>query len=412
MVTGASTADAAILLVDARKGLLTQTRRHSYLVSLIGIRHVALAVNKMDLVGLLAGALPRDRGGSTEPSPGRSEPATSRAFRCRRSRATTSSTPSSHMPWYRGPTLIGWLETVEVDDARLQHAAVSPAGPVGQPPEPGFSRLRGHDRERHDPARRPGSRCSLRDAKAAWRASSPRGGDLEQAVDRAVDHAHAGRRDRRDSRGDLIVAADAPAEVADQFEATIVWMGEQPMLRGRTYAMKIGAKTVAATIAPLKYRVNVNTLEHLAAEKLELNEIGVCELELDQPDRLRPLRREPRDRRLHPDRPPDQPHRGRRDAAASRCGARRTSTSSTSTSTRPRAPRLKGQQPVRGLAHRALGRGQVHDRQPGGEEAPRHGPPHLHPRRRQRAPRTRPRTSASPTRIAWRTSAASPRWRS
>jgi bifunctional enzyme CysN/CysC len=85
------------------------------------------------------------------------------------------------------------------------------------------------------------------------------------------------------SRGDLISAAEAPAEVAGQFQATIVWMGQQPLLRGRTYLMKIGARTVAATAMPVKYKVNVNTLEHLATAKLELNEIGVCDLELDQP---------------------------------------------------------------------------------------------------------------------------------
>ena len=141
------------------------------------------------------------------------------------------------------------------------------------------------------------------------------------------------------SRGDVIAAADAPAEVADQFEAIVVWMGEEPMLRGRSYLMRIGAKTVPATVAPLKYRINVDTLEHLAAEKLELNEIGACELELGERDRVRSVRREPRDGRIRPDRPADQSDRRRGNAEVRAAARPQHPPRSTSTSTRRRAPR-------------------------------------------------------------------------
>ena len=127
-------------------------------------------------------------------------------------------------------------------------------------------------------------------------------GDLDEAVaGQAVTLTLADEIDA--SRGDMIAAADDPPGVADQFEATVVWMADDPMYRGRNYLMRIGSQLATATVAPLKYKLNVNSLEHVAATKLELNEIGVVDLELDRAGRVRPLRREPRDRRLHPRRP-------------------------------------------------------------------------------------------------------------
>jgi bifunctional enzyme CysN/CysC len=280
MVTGASTADAAILLVDARKGLLTQTRRHSYLVSLIGIRHLALAVNKMDLVGYS-----QERFREIEEA--------YLAFARQVGASDVTCIPvsalkgdnvvdaGSQMPWYRGPTLTDWLETVEVDEQRLQHLPFRLPVQWVNRPNPDF---RGFAGTIASGTIHPGDRVKVlpsgRESRVARIVAA--GGDLEQAgTGQSITLTLADEIDV--TRGDLVVAAGAPAEVADQFDATIVWMGEQPMLRGRTYAMKLGAKTVAATVAPLRYRINVNTLEHLAAERLELNEIGVCELELDQP---------------------------------------------------------------------------------------------------------------------------------
>ncbi len=280
MVTGASTADAAILLVDARKGLLTQTRRHSYLVSLIGIRHVALAVNKMDLVGY---------------SEERFRDIERHYLDFARQVGTSDVTcipvsalkgdnivePGPNLPWYRGATLTDWLETVEVDEERLQKLPFRLPVQWVNRPNPDF---RGFAGTIASGTIRPGDRIRVQPSGRESRVSRivTAAGDLDQAVTgQSITLTLADEIDV--TRGDLVAAADAPAEVANQFDATVVWMGQVPMLRGRTYSMKLGTKTVAATIAPLRYRVNVNTLEHLAAERLELNEIGVCELELDQP---------------------------------------------------------------------------------------------------------------------------------
>jgi len=288
MVTGASTADAAILLVDARKGVLTQTRRHSYLVSLIGIRHVALAVNKMDLVDYSEQRFHeietqfRDFARKIGIADVTCIPLSAL-------RGDNLLAPSRNTPWYRGSTLLGWLETVEVDERRLQALPFRmPVQWVNRPDMDfrGFSgtiasgTVKPGDRIRAQPS---GSDCRVARIVTA-------AGDFEQAVaGQSITLTLSAAIDV--SRGDVIAAADDPAEVADQFEATLVWMSPQPMLRGRTYSMKIGTKTVSATVAPLKYQVNVNTLEHMAAEKLELNEIGVCELELDQPIAFDPYTR-------------------------------------------------------------------------------------------------------------------------
>jgi bifunctional enzyme CysN/CysC len=280
MVTGASTAEAAILLVDARKGMLTQTRRHSYLVSLIGIRHVALAVNKMDLVDYSEERF-RDiearyldfaqQVGSTDVT----------CIPVSALKGDNIVDPGPNTPWYRGVTLTDWLETVEIDEERLQKLPFRfPVQWVNRP-NPDF---RGFAGTIASGTIRPGDRIRVQPSGRESRVARivAAGGDLEQAV--TGQSITLTLTDEIDvTRGDLVATADAPAEVANQFDATIVWMSEVPMLRGRTYSMKLGAKTVAATIAPLRYRINVNTLEHLAAERLELNEIGVCELELDQP---------------------------------------------------------------------------------------------------------------------------------
>jgi bifunctional enzyme CysN/CysC len=280
MVTGASTADAAILLVDARKGVLTQTRRHSYLVSLLGIRHVVLAVNKMDLVGYAR-------------SPFAAIEADYRAFatrigledvRCIPVAALHGDnvvTPSLRMDWYAGPTVLDYLETVEIDQARLERASFRmPVQWVNRP----HAEFRGFAGLVASGTVRPGDRVRVqpsgRESRVARLAAAD--GDLGQAVPgQSITLVLADEIDV--SRGDVISSAEAPAGVADQFEATLVWMGDQPMLPGRPYWLKIGTKTVTATISHLKYRVNINTLEHLAAKRLGLNEIGVGNLALDRP---------------------------------------------------------------------------------------------------------------------------------
>jgi bifunctional enzyme CysN/CysC len=287
MVTGASTADLAVILIDARKGVLTQTRRHSYLVRLLGIRQVVLAVNKMDLVGyareVFEGIV-----------------ADFRTFAARIDLIDVTPIPLSAtlgenvtraggaMPWYSGATLLAQLE-----------AAPGDARPAGEPfrfPVQWVNRpnadFRGFAGRIVSGSVRPGERVRVlpsgREARIARLVTAD--GDLSEAaagqsltltLDAELDVA----------RGDMIAAADAAPEVADQFEATIVWLDEEPMLQGRAYLMKTGTRTVAATVMPLKHRVNVDTLEHTAAERLELNDIGVCELELDQPIAFEPYER-------------------------------------------------------------------------------------------------------------------------
>jgi bifunctional enzyme CysN/CysC len=280
MVTGASTADAAVLLVDARKGLLVQTRRHSYLAALVGIRHVVLAVNKMDLVGYARETFEaierayRDLAAQLEVPHVTCIPVSAL-------RGDNVTTPSTNMPWYAGPTLMEYLETVELDQDRLQASPFRfPVQWVNRPNADfrGFAgtvasgRIRAGDRVRVLP--------SGRETRVARLVTQD--GDLPEAVaGQSVTITLADEVDA--SRGDVLTAADAPAGVADQFEATLVWLSEQPLIPGRSYWLKIGARTVTATVARLKHKVSVNTLERLAATRLDLNEIAVCAVVTDRP---------------------------------------------------------------------------------------------------------------------------------
>jgi bifunctional enzyme CysN/CysC len=279
MVTGASTAELAIILVDARKGVLTQTRRHSYLVSLLGIRRIVLAVNKMDLVDYSARVFEEIDSAY-------------RQFAVRIGLSDIVAIPVSalrgdnvieagtRMPWYRGPTLMQQLESVPVQDEVGAQPFRMPVQWVNRPNQDfrGFAGLIVGGRVH------PGD--ALRVLPSGFTSRVARivtaDGDLAQAV--AGQSITLTLEDQIDiSRGDLLVAAASPAGVSDKFEATIVWMSDEPMLPGRPYLLKCGARTVAAAVAPLKFKINVNTLEELAARQLELNEIGVVNLNLDQP---------------------------------------------------------------------------------------------------------------------------------
>jgi len=279
MVTGASTADLAIILIDARKGVLTQTRRHSYLANLIGIRNIVLAVNKMDLVDYDQAVFDRI---VLDYRAFANEIGISRFLAVPISglRGDNITAKSDTMPWYQGPALLEHLEDVPIEDDRLINQPFRmPVQWVNRPNLDfrGFAGLiaSGTIRAGDDIRVLPGGKT----AKIARIVTMD--GDRDQAIageaitltlDSEVDC----------SRGQVIAAAANPPEVADQFEATIVWMADQPMLPGRPYWLKIGTQTVSATIAQPKYQVNVNTLEHLAAKTLELNAIGVCNISLDR----------------------------------------------------------------------------------------------------------------------------------
>jgi bifunctional enzyme CysN/CysC len=279
MVTGASTADAAVVMVDARRGVLTQTRRHSYLVSLLGIRNVVVAVNKMDLVGYEEETFQRvveDYSAFAQQIGLKSVtfiPVS--AFK-----GDNVTAPSSKMPWYRGATLMDYLDSVEVDAERAQRTPFRlPVQWVNRPDLDfrGFcGMIAGGTVKPGDRVRvQPSGRESTVERIVTYE------GDLPEAVaGQSVTLALAHEIDI--SRGDLISQADAPAGVADQFETTLVWMHDEPLLPGRFFLLKIGTQTVTASVMDIKYQVNVNTLEHVAAKTLELNAIGVCTLNLDR----------------------------------------------------------------------------------------------------------------------------------
>jgi bifunctional enzyme CysN/CysC len=280
MVTGASTADLAVILIDARKGVLTQTRRHTYLCHLLGIRQFVLAVNKMDLVGWDRSAFDAIE-------------AEFRGFAAELGLGETVAIPISgvtgdnvtargqNTPWYTGPTLIERLETAPLDaDREAGRPFRMPVQWVNRPTQD----FRGFSGTVASGSVWPGDRVRI---LPSGRTSSIArvvtfDGDLAAGqAGRAVTLTLADEVDC--SRGDVIAAADAPPETSDQFEAAIVWMSDEPMLPGRPYWLKLAAQTVTAQVQAPKYQVNVNTLEQLAARTLELNAIGVANLSTDRP---------------------------------------------------------------------------------------------------------------------------------
>jgi bifunctional enzyme CysN/CysC len=279
MVTGASNADVAIILVDARKGVLTQTRRHSFLVSLLGIRRVVVAVNKMDLVDWSPDIFDAIRTEYLDFA-GRIglDDVTFIPLSALKGDNVVEQGP--HLHWYHGPTLMGYLETVKVDDDTATLPFRMPVQWVNRPNLDfrGFSgRIVGGTVRPGDPIRVLPAGTTSTVARIVTM-----DGDLHEAVaGQSVTITLADEIDA--SRGDVICAGDSSCEVADQFEAHVVWMHEDPMLPGRPYLMKIGTRTVGLSVGNPKYRIDVNNLDHLAANTLELNEIGVCNLSVDRP---------------------------------------------------------------------------------------------------------------------------------
>ncbi|MBV6448842.1 sulfate adenylyltransferase subunit CysN [Nitrosomonas sp.] len=279
MITGASTADVAIILIDARKGVLTQTRRHSYLVSLIGIRYVVLAINKLDMVGYSEEVFNRiDHDYRVfAKEVGLQNIVTIPMSALKGDNITEL---SRNTPWYSGETLMGYLENVQVEDAAEQSGVFRmPVQWVNRPNLDfrGYSGIvvRGSVKT-GDPV------CVLPSGKESRVARIvTQDGDLDRAV--CGQSITLTLTDEIDiSRGDVLATTDSPPGVANQFAATVVWMIDEPLLPGRPYLMKIGTKTVTATISELQHKVNVNTLERIAATQLELNEIGICTLATDQ----------------------------------------------------------------------------------------------------------------------------------
>jgi bifunctional enzyme CysN/CysC len=278
MVTGASTADAAVILIDARKGVLTQTRRHSFLVSLLGIEHVVVAVNKLDLMDYSQQVFDdiesdyrvfADDIGLSDVT----------CIPISALRGVNIVDPSLETPWYEGPTLLAHLEGIDVEDRTERTPFRMPVQWVNRPDLDfrGFAGLivggsiRLGDTVRALPSGKTStvSRLSTFD------------GDLEVAI--AGQSVTVVLADEIDvSRGDVLCSDDQPAEIADQFEAHVIWMDDHEMLPGRPYLIKLGTSHVTAIFSQPKYKVNVNTMEHLAARTLELNEVGVFTVSTDR----------------------------------------------------------------------------------------------------------------------------------
>jgi len=278
MATGASTADLAIVMIDARKGVLTQTRRHSFIVSLLGIKHVVLCINKMDLVDYEQATYDRiladyrDFTAEFGFDSIQAIPVSALA-------GDNIVTNSDRTPWYDGPPLMEYLDTVEIHSDEAQKAFRMPVQWVNRP----NLDFRGFAGQVISGTIKPGDKIR---ALPSGRSSAvsrivTMSGDLEEAVE--GQSVTITLEDEIDiSRGDVLCADQSPAEVSDQFQATMLWMSDSAMLPGRSYVMKMGARECQMQVTEEKYRIDVNTRAHEAAKTLGLNEIGVVNIALDR----------------------------------------------------------------------------------------------------------------------------------
>ncbi|UYO00547.1 MAG: sulfate adenylyltransferase subunit CysN [Devosia sp.] len=279
MATGASNADLALVLIDARKGVLTQTRRHSFILSLIGVKHVVLVVNKIDLVDYDQATFERIVGeyqAFAEPLGFK----TLAAVPVSALRGDNILTPSARTPWFTGTPLVPYLETIDVSEDRTTEKFRFPVQWVNRP----NLDFRGFSGTLAGGSARVGDEVLIASSRkpAVINRIVTMDGDLDRAIagqavtlvlDREVDI----------SRGDVLTHAGETPEFSNQFQARVVWMNEEAAYPGRSYLLKIGAQTVPATITDLKYRTNVNTLEHSAATKIELNEVATVTIATDKP---------------------------------------------------------------------------------------------------------------------------------
>jgi bifunctional enzyme CysN/CysC len=280
MVTGASTADLAVILIDARKGVLTQTRRHSYLAHLIGIKQIVLAVNKMDLVDYDEARFDEIVAEYQAFSDSIGIDAFT-AIPLSGLAGDNITSLSENTPWYDGPSLLAHLEHVELSTTQDQEKPFRMAVQWVNRPNLDF---RGFSGQIAAGSVRVGQ--AVRVVPSGKQSHIARivtfDGDLQEAV--AGQSVTLTLSDEIDcSRGDVLADASAPPAAADQFESTLVWMDEAPLLPSRSYLLKIGTQSVNASVQTLKYQINVNNTEHLAATTLQLNDIGVVEISTDRP---------------------------------------------------------------------------------------------------------------------------------
>jgi bifunctional enzyme CysN/CysC len=277
MATGASTADVAIVLIDARRGVLTQTRRHSYIVSLLGLRHVVLAVNKMDLVDFDRAVFDRIVAEYSALA-ARLGIASVQAIPLSALRGDNLIAASSAMPWYTGPALLAHLESVRIAAPRA-HGFRLPVQWVNRPNQ----NFRGYAGALLGGPVASGDDVVALPSGRRTRIAQVFGANGEVARARAGEAVTLTLTDELDvSRGDVLAAANDPPQVADQFAAHLLWMGDAALVPGRPYWLKLGTRTVTARITEIKHKIDVDTQEHLAAKRLELNEVGYCNLSTDQ----------------------------------------------------------------------------------------------------------------------------------
>ncbi len=274
MATGASGSEAAVILVDARKGVLTQTRRHSYICSLLGIRHVALAVNKIDLVDFSAERFHHIVGDYFGFAQALGfESITSIPLSARFGDNVTSR--SERLRWYDGPTLLEFLENLDADHGLAERPFRFPVQWVNRP----NLDFRGYSGTVASGSVAVGDRLVVAASGGESTLARIVTADGERRAAQAGDAVTLVLAEELDiARGDLLARADARPEVVDQFAAHVLWMAEEPMLPGRSYLMRIGTRYVPARVTSLKHKIDVNTLEHIAAKTLTLNEIGLCNL--------------------------------------------------------------------------------------------------------------------------------------
>jgi bifunctional enzyme CysN/CysC len=277
MVTGASTSELAVILVDARKGLVPQTRRHTFICSLLGIRHIVLAVNKMDLVGF-------DRGRFEEIAKGFSAFAAElgqvsvQAIPLSARFGDNVTEPSARMTWFEGPSLLGHLNAVDISNDTRERPFRFQVQWVNRP----NGDFRGFSGTVISGSIAPGDEVVAGSARARLKEIVTFDGILDQAREgEAVTLVFENEIDI--TRGDLLANPDAPPEYLDQFAAHVIWMSDHALVPGRSYLMKIGRRAVSATVTALKHRNDINTLAHLAVKTLHLNEIGFCNLSTTMP---------------------------------------------------------------------------------------------------------------------------------
>lgn len=284
MATGASTADLATILIDARKGVLVQTRRHARIVSMMGIRHVVLAINKMDLVGFDPSIFDRIVQAFRELVEGFNF-MTLQAIPLSALEGDNVFVRSTRTPWYLGPTFMDYLDSVETSSEITSLPFRMPVQWVNRP-DPHFRGFLGRVAQglvrKGDKVRVAPSGATTRVEEIVVGMEKPEQADVGESITLVLE-------DELDiSRGDVLAAADAPPQVADQFEARLLWMSEHPLVAGRPYLVKLHSKEVSGSVTSIKHRLDVNTGQHIAAKSLELNDVGLVNLSLQQPVAFEP----------------------------------------------------------------------------------------------------------------------------